>query len=237
MQRLYVLDPDIGVERIVDIARIQAAARARRKTQVNLRAVAVDHGEDRWLVKVVRDDPEPETFAIIFRGAPDTAHQKERAAHDQSRHGLPPPHECPPREGAVRCAGAQSAAEFARGARRLSDVARSVFISVLAVAALAACTPMRWEHPQLAMADADQELRECSIRARQEVWRNSFMYRPLHYPMLRYRDNQGRLRYADPVIPRHRDTTFDEWHLRDYCMRSKGWQLVPVPEQAASAGR
>lgn len=111
----------------------------------------------------------------------------------------------------------------------------------LALAALlpafGACTPMRWEHPQLGAA-TDDEVRDCSVKARQQAWRNSFMYQPWGYPFpyrsYAYRDRHGHLRYAEPVFPHYRDTTFDEWNLRDYCMRSKGYQLVPVPEQASA---
>jgi hypothetical protein len=114
--------------------------------------------------------------------------------------------------------------------RRLSTMVRAGLI-VGAVAALAACTPMRWEHPQLGVAAADEDVRDCSIKARQEAWRYSFMYQSWSYPRpYAYRDRAGRVHYADPVFPRYRDPTFDEWNLRDYCMRSKGYKLVPVPE-------
>jgi hypothetical protein len=108
---------------------------------------------------------------------------------------------------------------------------------LLIAATLAACTPMRWEHPQLGLASADADLRECSVRARQEAWRYSFMHQPWSYafPYTTYRDRDGRLRYAEPIFPRYRDTTFDEWNLRDYCMRSKGYRMVPIPEAASDS--
>lgn len=94
---------------------------------------------------------------------------------------------------------------------------------------------MRWEHPQFGAASADEELRDCGVKARHEAWRYSFTSHPWSYPYpmsYAYRDRNGRLRYADPIFPRYRDTTFDEWNLRDYCMRSKGYRLVPIPENA-----
>jgi len=96
---------------------------------------------------------------------------------------------------------------------------------------LGACTPMRWEHPQYGLAATDTDLTDCSRSARAEAWRSSFMYSAWDSPGY-YRGRDGR-RYYDP-FPMRRSSTFDEWQLRDYCMRNKGYRLVPVPEPAGS---
>lgn len=95
------------------------------------------------------------------------------------------------------------------------------------LAAVAACTPMRWEHPQYGAAGTETDLTDCSRSARAEAWRQSFMYGG--WGPTYYRGRDGRV-YRDPFAMRHRSSTFDEWQLRDYCMRNKGYQLVPVPE-------
>lgn len=95
------------------------------------------------------------------------------------------------------------------------------------IALLGACSPMRWEHPQYGMAGTDTDLRDCTQSARTEAWRSSFGYSAFDHPRY-YRGPNGQ-RYYDP-FPMRRDSTFDEWQLRDYCMRNKGYKLVPVPE-------
>jgi hypothetical protein len=91
---------------------------------------------------------------------------------------------------------------------------------------------MRWEHPQYGMAGTQTDLQECGQSARAEAWRSSFAYSPFDHPHY-YRGRNGR-RYYDP-FPMHRhSSTFDEFQLRDYCMRNKGYKLVPVPEPAGT---
>lgn len=107
---------------------------------------------------------------------------------------------------------------------------RSAVLVVLT--ALAGCTPMRWEHPQSGLDATESDLTDCSRSARQEAWRSSFMYSTWDYPSY-YRGRDGR-RYRDPFPMRRRNSTFDEWQLRDYCMRNKGYRLVPVPEPEGS---
>lgn len=121
--------------------------------------------------------------------------------------------------------------EFCLSVYRLFRMMRA--LAALAVfAALGACTPMRWEHPQYGMAGAETDLNDCRQSARTEAWRQSFMYNSWNYPSV-YRGRDGRL-YRDPFPMSRRDSTFDEWQLRDYCMRNKGYRLVPAPEPAGT---
>ncbi len=88
---------------------------------------------------------------------------------------------------------------------------------------------MQWEHPQFGMAGTQTDLQECGQSARAEAWRSSLAYSAWDYPRT-YRGRDGRI-YRDPFpMFSRRDSTFDEWQLRDYCMRNKGYRLVPVPE-------
>jgi hypothetical protein len=101
---------------------------------------------------------------------------------------------------------------------------------LLLFAVLGACTPMRWEHPQYGLAGAQEDYASCNQSARAEAWRYQ-MAAKVWEPPRYYRGNDGRLIY-DPWPSHYRryDPWMDEARLADYCMRNKGYKLVPVPE-------
>jgi hypothetical protein len=96
---------------------------------------------------------------------------------------------------------------------------------------LSACTPMQWVRSDVTaeQAAADEEL------CRQAAFREArFQY--LGYgafgPWM-YRDTFGRPiffppggPFFDPTMERY----YDESRLTDFCMRSKGYQLEPLPK-------
>jgi hypothetical protein len=90
-----------------------------------------------------------------------------------------------------------------------------------------ACTPMRWEHPQLGLASAEADAQECDHLARRESWRSPYGLGLWDSPSA-YRGPDGRFR-AHPYPLYRRDPWFEELRLRDYCMRAKGYRLVPAP--------
>jgi hypothetical protein len=54
-----------------------------------------------------------------------------------------------------------------------------------------------------------------------------------------FRDPLGRRYVGWPYAPYaypFGDALFDEMRLADFCMRAKGYELVPVPQKPASAG-
>lgn len=89
-------------------------------------------------------------------------------------------------------------------------------------ALLAACTPMQWQHASMGVAPSQGEVNECNQAASYEAHRQAFMYdfgRPRYYgrpwgPWPRYSSS---------------DRFFLERDLFDYCMRAKGYRLVPAP--------
>lgn len=103
-----------------------------------------------------------------------------------------------------------------------------VFAVLLIGLGLGACTPMRWEHPQYGLAGAQEDVNSCNQSARAEAWRYQMSARMWEPPRF-YRDGSGRMIYA-PSYSRRYDPWMDEARLADYCMRNKGYQLVPVPE-------
>jgi hypothetical protein len=95
--------------------------------------------------------------------------------------------------------------------------------------ALAACTPMQWEHPHLGVAGVNEAMEDCSRSARQEALRLAYSD-PFYMAPRMYRGRDGRL-YYDPFPSYRRDPYLYEGQLQDYCMRNKGYRLVPVPQQ------
>jgi hypothetical protein len=89
-------------------------------------------------------------------------------------------------------------------------------------AAFGACTPMQWQHGALGVAPSETEVGECNQSAYFEAQRQAF-YRDFAWP--RY--------YGRPWGPWPRYTTGDRFFLErdlfDYCMRAKGYRLVPAP--------
>lgn len=114
----------------------------------------------------------------------------------------------------------------------------SAIASVLTLAVLSGVLPgcgqaMQWYRPDTTLEAADLDARECRAAARDEAFRESFFYGPPFYSFP----------YYGPRGPRHwRDPFYDpffardqrEQDLQDFCLRSRGYQLVPVPVGAAA---
>jgi hypothetical protein len=107
---------------------------------------------------------------------------------------------------------------------------------VLAAAFLAllpACTPMQWVKPETAEAASDEDLGAC----RQEAWREARLRAPSFPRPLPYvvSDAQGRRVLVSPHGGFHdpfNDQFMEETRLTNFCMRAKGYQLVPVEKEA-----
>lgn len=101
-----------------------------------------------------------------------------------------------------------------------------------AFAALSACTPMQWENSTLGMANFDQDADQCAESAWRESWRSGY-FDPFWSRPRFARTPSGRL---VPLYDRYDDWGWDnqrfmnESYLRDFCMRSKGYRLVPKPQ-------
>jgi hypothetical protein len=100
-------------------------------------------------------------------------------------------------------------------------------LAAVCLAAAAACTPLRWEHPQLGLANVETDQQECDSLAWRESLRFGYGFHMWEYPRY-YRGRDGRL-YMRAFNLYRRDPFFEEMRLRDYCMRSKGYRMVPVP--------
>jgi hypothetical protein len=96
---------------------------------------------------------------------------------------------------------------------------------------LSGCTPMEW----LRQAAGPEELRQDLARCRQDAWREaqwrSFLYRPFGSTTMI--DRFGR-RFVVPYSPfgdPFGDTFIEESRLTDFCMRAKGYSLVPIEQE------
>ena len=93
---------------------------------------------------------------------------------------------------------------------------------ILAPAALAflimGCTPVQWQHASMGTAPSADELGYCNQSAYYESQRQAF-FDDFMWP--RYH------RFGRFHSP-YRNQFFRERDLFDYCMRARGYQLVPV---------
>jgi hypothetical protein len=103
---------------------------------------------------------------------------------------------------------------------------------ILAVALLGgllgACAPVQWQHASLGMAPSEAEVGECNRSAYLEAERQAFFY-GFGYGFARPR-YAGRPYYAPWPRYSYGDRFLLERDLFDYCMRAKGYELVPVQQ-------
>lgn len=112
---------------------------------------------------------------------------------------------------------------------------RSILFALLL---LAGCTPMQWLRDGAVPEPADLE--RDAIACRQQAWREAqfraWAYRPIA-PVVA-RDRFGRSTFVGwpyaPFTAPFGDPFFDEARLADFCMRVKGYELVPVTKPAAT---
>jgi len=103
-----------------------------------------------------------------------------------------------------------------------------ILVVLFGLAALSACTPMRWDHPFIDPAARAHDSAHCRqsayLEAQQELFFSQWWHRPV---AVRGRD--GRIYYVrDPYSWHHHDSFFQEQRLFEFCMRAKGYRLVPI---------
>jgi hypothetical protein len=93
---------------------------------------------------------------------------------------------------------------------------------------LAGCTPMQWVRQDITPAELSQDLAQC----RQDAWREaqwrSFMYRPFGPTHIVDRFGRPHFLSYSPLGGPFNDSFIEESRLAHFCMRAKGYELVPV---------
>jgi hypothetical protein len=113
----------------------------------------------------------------------------------------------------------------------------------LAVLLAAACTPLQWVRQDANPAQLEQDMAQCQ----QQAWREA-SWRSFYYPSLGpalIHDVRGRRVLVWPYSPfsdPFGDRFFEESRLTQFCMRAKGYELVPAETiqpspEGASAGK
>ena len=100
--------------------------------------------------------------------------------------------------------------------------------ALIAAALLAGCTPMQWVKQDAGPQQIEQDAALCRREAWREAQWRSFMYRP--FGPTTFTDWRGR-RYLWPYSPLgdpFGDQLMEESRLAHFCMRAKGYELVPV---------
>jgi hypothetical protein len=101
-------------------------------------------------------------------------------------------------------------------------------IALLAPLLVVGCTPMAWTRTGATPDDLRQDVAFC----RQEAWREaqwrSFLYRPFGGTTVV--DSRGRHIFVPytPFGDPFGDRFFEESRLAHFCMRAKGYELVPI---------
>jgi hypothetical protein len=87
---------------------------------------------------------------------------------------------------------------------------------------------MQWLRPETTAAQLDHDAAQCQQDAWREAQWRAFMYRPFGHTLLT--DARGR-RFLWPHPPLgdpFGDQFMEESRLAHFCMRAKGYELVPV---------
>jgi hypothetical protein len=121
---------------------------------------------------------------------------------------------------------------------------RRVLLFSLAALLGAGCTPLHWVRPDATPAQLEQDMAQCQ----QQAWREA-SWRSFYYPMLLgpsvVHDRHGRRLLVWPYTPfsdPFGNRFFEESRLADFCMRAKGYDLVPADKiqpspQGMSSGK
>lgn len=93
---------------------------------------------------------------------------------------------------------------------------------------LAGCTPMEWVRQGSGPEELKQDLGQCRMDAWREAQWYSFLYRPFGPTMVVDRFGRRTFFTYSPLGGPFGDTYLDELRLADFCMRAKGYALVPI---------
>jgi len=101
-----------------------------------------------------------------------------------------------------------------------------VLVACCLAAAVGACTPVQWQHPLYGTSHTEADLAACDHLAIQESNRYVWSQPTIAFPHVYTLPNGQRVVDQAPQFAPYSNVS----ELRSFCMRSKGYELVPVPE-------
>lgn len=121
-------------------------------------------------------------------------------------------------------------------------MARNALLPLVLLLA-AACTPLQWVRQDAGPAQLEQDMAQCQQEAWREASWRSWLYRPLGPSVVR--DAHGRRLLIWPYSSLNDpfgERFFEESRLAHFCMRAKGYELVPADKiqpspEGTSAGK
>ena len=101
-------------------------------------------------------------------------------------------------------------------------------IALTLAAGLAACTPMQWVKPDASAEQIRMDEQACRQAAWREAQFQSFLYQHPFQPMV---VAPGQVIWpSGAMVDPYGHQLLYENRLADFCMESKGYQLVPLPK-------
>jgi len=99
-------------------------------------------------------------------------------------------------------------------------------------AALAACTPMQWSKQDASAEQLAEDQRACEEQAYREAISRYWGYHEIGPAV--FQDSLGRrfnVYPSGPFADQFGNQLMEESRLTSFCMRSKGYELVPAPKK------
>ena len=117
-----------------------------------------------------------------------------------------------------------------------AQMPRLIALALLLLTA-AGCTPLYWVRPDASPEQVERDLEQCQREAWREASWRAWSYRPFGPAIVQ--DLHGR-RFlvwpSSPFIDPFGDRFFEESRLLHFCMRAKGYELVPADKIQPSPG-
>jgi hypothetical protein len=98
--------------------------------------------------------------------------------------------------------------------------------------ALAACAPMQWSKQESSAEQLEQDQRACEEQAFREASLRSWRYHQIGPTV--FQDSLGRgfaVYPTGPFADQFGNQLMEETRLTSFCMRNKGYELVPAPKK------
>lgn len=115
--------------------------------------------------------------------------------------------------------------------RRVQTPVMRKMLLMVSLLTLAGCGPaLQWHKPNTSAEAVQLDAKECRVAARDEAFRENFLYGPPFYSFPSY-GPRGLRHWRDPFYDPFFAREMREQSLQDFCLRARGYQLVPMSKQ------